>query len=140
MRALAEELGRRVVLMFTDGHDNPNEPEPDTRNTTFPEVRAQVQSDDVMVYGIGLAEDCGTPDSLPGFRFRDSSSDVRPGAADLAGLPAGESAAGHRDCRSRFRRCLVAFLAEVTRFRRRRCRQSSRREANRARARSRIPR
>ena len=67
MRALAEEPGRRVVLMFTDGHDNPNEPEPDHRNTTFPEVRAQVQSDEVMVYGIGLAEDCGTP--LPGIRL-----------------------------------------------------------------------
>jgi VWFA-related protein len=61
MDALGPEQGRRVVLMFTDGYDNP--PLPDA-NTTFATVRERAQIEEVMVYGIGLAEKCGaaTPD------------------------------------------------------------------------------
>lgn len=57
MDALAPEHGRRVVLMFTDGYDNP--PQPDS-NTTFAAVRERAQIEEVMVYGIGLAEKCGS--------------------------------------------------------------------------------
>jgi VWFA-related protein len=62
MRALAQEKGRRVVLMFTDGHDNPDGPGP---NTTFWEVRDRAQIDEIMVYGIGLAKECGQPRLSP---------------------------------------------------------------------------
>ncbi|HYN09849.1 MAG TPA: VWA domain-containing protein [Vicinamibacterales bacterium] len=57
MDALAPEQGRRVVLMFTDGYDNP--PLPDA-NTTFGTVRERAQVEEVMVYGIGLAEKCAS--------------------------------------------------------------------------------
>jgi VWFA-related protein len=62
MRALAQEKGRRVVLMFTDGYDNPDGPGP---NTTFWEVRDRAQVDEIMVYGIGLAKECGQPKLSP---------------------------------------------------------------------------
>jgi VWFA-related protein len=62
MRALAQEKGRRVVLMFTDGHDNPDGPGP---NTTFWEVRDRAQIDEIMVYGIGLAKECGQSRLIP---------------------------------------------------------------------------
>jgi VWFA-related protein len=55
MQALEQEPGRRVVLMFTDGYDNPDA----GTNTTFPEVRDRAQAQEIMVYGIGLADDCG---------------------------------------------------------------------------------
>jgi VWFA-related protein len=62
MRALTQEKGRRVVLMFTDGYDNPDGPGP---NTTFWEVRERAQLDEIMVYGIGLAKECGQPRLMP---------------------------------------------------------------------------
>ena len=62
MRALNQEPGRRVILMFTDGYDNPGGDGP---NTTFLEVRDRAQADEVMVYGIGLADDCGAANRVP---------------------------------------------------------------------------
>ena len=62
MRALNQEPGRRVILMFTDGYDNPGGDGP---NTTFLEVRDRAQADEVMVYGIGLADDCGAANRMP---------------------------------------------------------------------------
>jgi VWFA-related protein len=62
MQALDQEPGRRVILMFTDGYDNPGGNGP---NTTFPEVRDRAQADEVMVYGIGLADDCGAANRMP---------------------------------------------------------------------------
>ena len=61
MRALDLEQGRRVILMFTDGYDNPGE----GPNTTFQEVRDRAQAEEIMVYGIGLAADCGTAAGQP---------------------------------------------------------------------------
>lgn len=56
MTALAHEPGRRVVLLFTDGSDSPG-PGP---SVTFAEIRRRAQMEDIMVYGIGLAERCGS--------------------------------------------------------------------------------
>jgi len=48
MDALAPEPGRRVVLIFTDGADETS------RATTFNKVIARAQTDDFMIYAIGL--------------------------------------------------------------------------------------
>ena len=77
--ALSAEPGRRVVLVFTDGQDSSS---PLASNATFGDVRERVESDDVMLYAIGLAIKCGpTPDAAPaagapgmsatGLRFED---------------------------------------------------------------------
>src|SRR5262245_450555 len=52
MTALANQDGRRVVLVFTDGQDSPNTP---GTNTTFDDVLDRSQRESVMIYGIGLA-------------------------------------------------------------------------------------
>ena len=52
MTALLRQDGRRVVLVFTDGHDMP----PTLRATNITEgyVTKRAREEDVMVYGIGL--------------------------------------------------------------------------------------
>ncbi len=57
MTALEEQTGRRVVLMFTDGHNAPlgNQPK-----VSFDEVRRRAEAEEVMVYGIGLVGECDT--------------------------------------------------------------------------------
>lgn len=52
MGALAETDGRRVVLVFTDGHDNPMNMRPSNSNVM--EVLTRGQREDVMIYAIGL--------------------------------------------------------------------------------------
>jgi VWFA-related protein len=62
MDALAREEGRRVVLLFTDGKDNPDGVE---LNTTLAEVRARLQGEEIMVYAIALASGCApAPDAV----------------------------------------------------------------------------
>jgi VWFA-related protein len=55
MTALEGQTGRRVVLMFTDGHNAPlgNQPK-----VTFEDVRRRAEAEEIMVYGIGLVGDC----------------------------------------------------------------------------------
>jgi len=55
MNALAPQSGRRVVLVFTDGYDNPGRP---IGNVSFNEVIDRSQSEEIMVYAIGLADEC----------------------------------------------------------------------------------
>jgi VWFA-related protein len=55
MNALTHEEGRRVVLVFTDGKDNPGRPE---IKTTLNEVIERSQAEEIMVYAIGLADSC----------------------------------------------------------------------------------
>jgi Ca-activated chloride channel homolog len=50
--ALATQQGRRVVLVFTDGADNPGNFK--TNNLTLMDVMERAQREDVMVYAIGL--------------------------------------------------------------------------------------
>ena len=50
--ALATQQGRRVVLLFTDGADNPGNLK--TTNLSVMDVMERAQRDDVMVYAIGL--------------------------------------------------------------------------------------
>ena len=63
MTALSQETGRRVVLLFTDGYDNPVTAGP---NISLQEIRDRTRADEIMVYGVGLAIECeGTSVSLP---------------------------------------------------------------------------
>ena len=50
---LLEQHGRRVVLVFTDGDDNPANGRTD--NATLAEVMERAQRENVMVYAVGLA-------------------------------------------------------------------------------------
>jgi VWFA-related protein len=50
--ALAHERGRRVVLLFSDGHDDP--PAGLGTITYFDDVLRRVRSNDVMVYAVGV--------------------------------------------------------------------------------------
>jgi len=65
MTALNGQPGRRVVLIFTDGRDAPLSDQP---QTTFAEVKWRAETEEVMVYGIGLANDCA-PASTPRVLF-----------------------------------------------------------------------
>jgi Ca-activated chloride channel homolog len=51
--SLRPQHGRRVVLVFTDGDDNPANGRPD--NATLKEVMDRAQQENVMVYAVGLA-------------------------------------------------------------------------------------
>ena len=55
MTALNGQPGRRVVLVFTDGHDAPLSDQP---KVPFEEVRRRAETEEVMVYGVGLFGDC----------------------------------------------------------------------------------
>jgi len=55
MNALDSQEGRRVVLLFTDGKDEPPNP---FGNVTLPQVRDRSQKEGIMVYAIGLADGC----------------------------------------------------------------------------------
>jgi len=57
MTALAHQDGRRVVLVFTDGKDNPGRSGVNI-NVTLDEVLSRSQAEEVMVYAIGLADEC----------------------------------------------------------------------------------
>ena len=59
MLALEHQEGRRVVLVFTDGYDNPEQP--DRHTESFHDVLSRAEGDEVMVYAIGLATTCGSP-------------------------------------------------------------------------------
>ena len=56
MTALKNEPGRRVVLLFTDGHDTPDAQLP---LVTYKEVRTRSVAENIMVYGIGFTSGCG---------------------------------------------------------------------------------
>src|SRR4030095_15970572 len=49
------EGGRRVVLVFTDGYDNPLTNGP---KVGLGDIRSRSRAEEVMMYGIGLAIDC----------------------------------------------------------------------------------
>ena len=55
MTALSGETGRRVVLIFTDGHDAPLD---DARNVSLEAIRRRAQTEEVMIYGVGLLAEC----------------------------------------------------------------------------------
>jgi VWFA-related protein len=55
MNALSKQEGRRVVLLFSDGYDSPARP---AGNVRFDEVLTRAQTDEIMVYAIGLGRHC----------------------------------------------------------------------------------
>jgi VWFA-related protein len=72
MSALKDEPGRRVVLLFTDGHDTPDAQSP---MVTYRQIRTRSVAENIMVYGIGFSSGCGrsfgaSPWSGPRFQRR----------------------------------------------------------------------
>jgi VWFA-related protein len=59
LNALSREPGRRVVLMFTDGRNNPERP-----GVVFSEIRDRVEREETMVYAIGLGSCAPSPEPL----------------------------------------------------------------------------
>jgi VWFA-related protein len=55
MTALRPEAGRRVVLMFTDGYDNPMT---SGVHLSTRDIRERARNEETMLYGIGLAIAC----------------------------------------------------------------------------------
>jgi len=55
--ALLHQQGRRVILVFTDGADNPMNGS--SHNTSLKDVMKRADEEDVMVYAIGLAGSAG---------------------------------------------------------------------------------
>jgi VWFA-related protein len=97
LTALSRETGRRVVLLFTDGRDNPDRPD---ASVTYEQIQERVEREETMVYAIGLAGECEpAPESLtfesmssgPLFQARPRSggggSAGRPGRVPVRGTP-----------------------------------------------------
>ncbi|HVZ22596.1 MAG TPA: VWA domain-containing protein [Vicinamibacterales bacterium] len=61
--ALLHQQGRRVILVFTDGHD---EPFPGQSNNSLKDVMKRAEEEDVMVYAIGLSGSSGAGGRRPG--------------------------------------------------------------------------
>lgn len=76
MTALAHRDGRRVVLVFTDGADNPFRV---GENVSLGEIRHRALAEEIMVYAIGLTDDCAPIEPAAG------PTTVR--GADLPGSP-----------------------------------------------------
>jgi Ca-activated chloride channel family protein len=64
MSALADETGRRVVLVFTDGQDEKSE------RTNFDQVLARARNQDFMIYAIGFHNRLGTRSFSPDRNLR----------------------------------------------------------------------
>ena len=81
MTALRHQQGRRVVLVFTDGKDQPLDFR--GRKPKFKDIVTRAEREDVMIYAIGLA---GSPVFLPGLRpiFGAARSEPDPGLEKLA--------------------------------------------------------
>ncbi len=63
LTALGREPGRRVVLLFTDGRDNPDRPD---MSVSYEQIQDRVEREETMVYAIGLAGECApTAESVP---------------------------------------------------------------------------
>jgi VWFA-related protein len=71
MTALARHDGRKVVLVFTDGADNPFRA---GENVSLGEIRNRALAEEIMVYAIGLTDDCArfeaAADAGPSFQVR----------------------------------------------------------------------
>ncbi len=89
MNALAQEPGRRVVILFTDGYDNPALPGRDT--VPFAEVRNRSRVEGIMVYGVGLLSGCAAADAPRGLSDRRLSEQrgFPPPPTPVPGTPGG---------------------------------------------------
>ena len=96
MTALAHQDDRRVVLMLTDGFDNPMDI---TVTASFQQVRDRSEAEEIMVYGIGLADDCGAPLVAPGPSLFGADFQRRGGfgrGGGIGGGPVGRGGRGGR--------------------------------------------
>jgi VWFA-related protein len=104
--ALAPEQGRRVILLFTDGGDNPGNLK--TTNKSLMDVMERAQREDVMVYAIGLESRMPPMGGMGGGGMRGGMNGGFGGGNALGiqrpdpGLPtiAGETGGGYFELRS----------------------------------------
>lgn len=91
MTALAREQRRKVVLVFTDGF---NTPQWGRDNVTFAALQARAQIEGVMIYAVGLSDECGETGltSVPAPRFEQRGGPGGRGPGGRGGrLPGGPS-------------------------------------------------
>jgi VWFA-related protein len=82
MTALASEGGRRVVLMLSDGHDDPSYGQP---RTPFKALQQRIVEEEIMVYAVGvpasLQNNWGTTfnrsSPMTGIKFQPPDPDLR---------------------------------------------------------------
>ena len=91
---LKGQSGRRVVLLFTDGADNPGNFR--LNNMSFMDVMKRAQEADVMVYAIGLEGRDMNPGAGGGFGGFGGASRPDPGLPSIAG----ETGGGYFELRS----------------------------------------
>jgi Ca-activated chloride channel family protein len=71
--ALLKEQGRRVILLFSDGHDAPR---PSQIRTELRDIVRRSEIDEIMVYAIGLAD---TDDSIGAWAFHNGVGQIQIG-------------------------------------------------------------
>lgn len=84
MNALTREKGRRVVLLFSDGDNNPGLP--GRKTVTYDQVLDQAKADDIMMYTVGLNDGCEVPGGHPLWQ-RGGSLPLPGGGPDNGGKP-----------------------------------------------------
>ena len=91
MSALTSEGGRRVVLLFSDGHDDPGYGQ---HRVSFKDLQRRVVEDEIMIYAIAVPSSQANPwvgpqnpaDTLrAGVRFQPPDPDLRKIAEDSGG-------------------------------------------------------
>lgn len=92
MNTLEHEKGRRIVLLFSDGDNNPGLPGRQT--VSYGQVRDQAQADGIMIYAVGLNDGCEAPGGRPLWQ-RGPTLPLPGGGPDGGGKPpAGPGGAG----------------------------------------------
>lgn len=66
MNALGSQDGRRVVFLFSDGHNTTSL----GTHVPFGEVRSRAEDEEILVYAIGFTEPCASTSALPVPRFQ----------------------------------------------------------------------
>jgi VWFA-related protein len=92
MNALGSQAGRRVVLLFTDGHDETSARHP----VTFRELRSRLETEDLLLYAVGFGEPCEDEEAGVSPRFqRGRPGGSQPGAGrQPGGRPGGPPQGG----------------------------------------------
>jgi VWFA-related protein len=81
MNTLASQDGRRVILLFSDGHDSTSL----GAYVPFREVRARAEDEDVMVYAIGFTEPCASTQTVVAPRYQGRGPTGMPGGRPPGG-------------------------------------------------------
>jgi hypothetical protein len=101
MSALAQETGRRVVLLFTDGEDDKSE------RVGFDDVFTRARNQDFMIYAIGLHGNVLGRPTRPDRNLRQLAEQTGGGFFELKRTA---------DLNSTFTRVAASFTGSTSRF------------------------